>query len=66
MEDFQKKYDHLADKVRRMMSAQKAYFKSDKDIQLLKLAKQLEKEIDEIVNPKPQQQGSLPFEFLAQ
>lgn len=65
MEDFKLKYEHLADKVRKMLAAQKAYFKSGKDVQLLKVAKQLEKEINEIVNPKPQQQGSLPFEYLA-
>ncbi|HEX7906247.1 MAG TPA: hypothetical protein VF487_20375 [Chitinophagaceae bacterium] len=58
---YQKKYDHLADKVRKMMAAQKAYFKSNKDIQLLKLSKAIEKEVDEIVNPKPVSQAQLDF-----
>jgi len=62
-DNYQLQYMHLVDKVRKMMAAQKAYFKSNKDIQLLKVSKQLEKEVDDIINPKSTAQSS--FEFLA-
>lgn len=61
--DYQLKYMHLCDKVRKMLAAQKAYFRSNKDVQLLKVSKALESEVDAIVNPKPQTQAE--FEFLA-
>jgi hypothetical protein len=64
-QELQLRYDHLSDKVRKMLAAQKAYFKSNKDIQLLKVSKALESEVNEIVNPKEKQQQSL-FEYLAQ
>lgn len=63
--DFKKKHDYLADKVRKMLAAQKAYFKSNKDFQLLKVSKALEKEVDDLVNPKPPEAPTLfSEEFL--
>ena len=60
--DFQKAYESLAGKVRLMIETQRAYFKSNKDIQLLKKAKAMESEVYKEVNPvadqkKPQQTG---------
>lgn len=63
-EEIQARYNHLADKARKMLTAQRAYFKSNKDFQLLKIAKSLEKEVDELINPTQKQQQDL-FEFLA-
>lgn len=63
--DYKLKHDHLAKKVKEMLAAQKAYFKSNKDFQLLKVSKALEKEVDELVNPKPPQAPTLfSEEFL--
>jgi len=59
--ELQRRHDFLVDKVRKMLAAQKAYFKSNKDIQLLKISKALEKEVDDIVNPKPVSQAQLDF-----
>lgn len=64
-EELQLKYNHLSDKVRKMLAAQKAYFKSNKDIQLLKIAKALEAEVNDIINPQQKQQQNL-FDYLAQ
>jgi hypothetical protein len=63
-EDFQLRYMKLADLVRNMLAAQKAYFRSNKDMQLLKKSKALEAEVDAIVNPKPAAQST--FDWLAQ
>lgn len=54
-------YKHLSNKVRDMLSIQRAYFKSGKDVQLLRKSKAIEKEVDDIVNPKPVAQGSMDF-----
>ncbi len=65
MENAELKYNKLAEKVRTMLAAQKAYFRSNKDFQLLKVSKEIEKEVDEMVNPKPQtQQSFFSDEFL--
>lgn len=55
----QKKYEALVEKVRQMRSYQQAYFRS-RDHNDLKRSKALEKEVDNIINPKPEQnrQGS--------
>ena len=63
-EDYKWRYEYLANKVRRMLEVQKMYYKSKKDIQLLKLAKALEKEITEIINPEQKQQQAY-LDFLA-
>ena len=63
-QELQIKHDNLVDKVKKMLAAQRAYFKSNKDIQLLKVSKALEREVDDIVNPKQKEQQSL-FEYLA-
>jgi hypothetical protein len=63
-EDYKLRYLKLAEKVRQMLAAQKAYFKSGKDYQMLMASKKLEKEVDEIVNPKPSSQATI--DWLAQ
>lgn len=63
-EDYKWRYEYLANKVRRMLEVQKMYYKSKKDIQLLKLTKALEKEINEIINPEQKQQQAY-LDFLA-
>lgn len=64
MEDFKVKYEILAKKVTDMLDTQQAYFKSNKDIQLLKKSKALEADVRAFINPKTSEQTSL-FEFLA-
>lgn len=59
--DYKVKYEKLAGLVKQMLAAQKAYFRSNKDFQLLKKSKALEKEVDEIVNPKPMTQATLDW-----
>lgn len=63
--DYQKKYEHLAGKVRDMLAAQKAYFKSNKDFHLLKKSKAIEKEVDDIVNPKTNPVSQATIDWLA-
>lgn len=63
--EYEKKYYKLKDLVTKMLDAQQAYFKSNKDIQLLKKSKAIEQEVRELINPKQQAQSTLPFEFLA-
>lgn len=41
-EELQRKYEHLKKKVGEMLDCQQAYFKSNKDFQLLKKSKGLE------------------------
>lgn len=65
-EELQRKYEHLKKKVGEMLDCQQAYFKSNKDFQLLKKSKGLEKEVRELINPKQTNQTELSFEFLAQ
>lgn len=60
-QEAQLKYLQLADKVRKMLAAQKAYFRSNKDFQLLKVSKALETEVNDIVNPKPSSQASIEW-----
>lgn len=63
MDDAEIKYNKLADKVRAMLAAQKAYFKSGKDFQKLRVSKAIEAEVDAMVNPKtpPVSQGTLEW-----
>lgn len=65
MEYSEIKYLKLSEKVRQMLAAQKAYFKSNKDFQLLKVSKAIEKEVDDMVNPKENRSQQASFEFLA-
>lgn len=58
-------YMHLKDKVKKLLAAQQEYFKSKGDKQKLMIAKNLEKEVSEMVDPKPKAQQSL-FEWLGQ
>lgn len=60
-EDQEIKYNRLADKVRKMLAAQQAYFKSNKDIRLLKISKAIEAEVNEMVNPKPVSQTTIDW-----
>lgn len=53
------KYLKLKDKVRKMIAAQKDYFRSNHDKQKLMIAKNLEKEVIEMVDPKPKAQKEL-------
>jgi len=64
--DAEERYNRLAEKVRQMLEAQRMYFKSNKDFQLLKKSKAIEAEVDAMVNNKQKQaeQQSL-FEHLA-
>lgn len=55
----------LKAKVRDMLSAQQAYFKSGKDIQLLKVSKAIESEVKEMVSDKPNKVSQATMEFLA-
>jgi hypothetical protein len=64
MEDFKVKYEILVKKITDLLDTQQAYFKSNKDIQLLKKAKALEADVKKFINPKLSEQTSL-FEFLA-
>ena len=61
---FKVKHKHFTNKVKEMMDCQQAYFKSNKDFQLLKKSKMLEAEIRDIINPKPVKQQT--FDWLAQ
>lgn len=58
--ELEKKYNHLVTKVRVMLDAQKAYFKT-RDMQKLKQAKALEKEVDELINPPPIRQADIDW-----
>lgn len=63
-EDYKWRYEFLANKVRKLLEAQKMYYKSKKDIQLLKISKALEKEVTDIINPEQKQQQAY-LDFLA-
>lgn len=63
--DYEHEYLKLRAKVREMLAAQKAYFKSRKDFQLLKKSKAIEKEVDDLVNPKNNEATQATFEWLA-
>lgn len=63
------KYNHLADKVRKMMKSQEDYLSSgrsgQRDIRKLMIFKSLQKEVNELLNPKPKPQARLfDDEFL--
>ena len=62
-EDYQKRYYHLCDLVRKMMTAQKAAFKGDR--QKHAIAKNYERKVDALINPSKE---SLQFklDWLAQ
>ena len=55
------RYMKLKDKVRKMLEAQKAYFRSNHDKQKLMIAKSLEKEVTELVDPKPKAQAEIDW-----
>ena len=60
-------YMRFKDKVRKMLEAQATYFRSGKDKQKLMIAKTLEKQVKEMLDPpepKKEQQQSL-FDWLA-
>jgi len=59
--ELKRRYDYLVDLTRKLLAAQKAYFKSNKDHQLLMKSKAIERELDEFVNPKPVSQAQLDF-----
>jgi hypothetical protein len=59
--ELQRRHDYLIDLTRKLLAAQRAYFKSNKDQQLLMKSKAIEKELDEFVNPKPVTQAQLDF-----
>jgi hypothetical protein len=62
--NYQKLYTTLKEGVSKMRLYQQAFFKS-RDPADLRRAKALEKEVDEMIHPKPQQQQSLfTDEFL--
>lgn len=61
-EDFKLKYVRLAEKVKLMMATQKEYFKT-RHPNVLSKSKALEKEVDEMINPKPSNQAM--FDWLA-
>lgn len=52
--------------VRDMIDAQQAYFKSNKDYQLLKVSKAIESEVKELVNPKPKKISQATIDWLGQ
>lgn len=64
--DYKKKYEHLESMVRDMIDAQQAYFKSNKDYQLLKVSKAIEAEVKELVNPKPKKISQATIDWLGQ
>lgn len=55
----------LKDKVRKLLSAQKEYYRT-KDKQKLMIAKSYEKEVAEIIDPPVKAQQSLFNDWLAQ
>lgn len=59
-------YMKLKDKVKKMLAAQKEYFRSKGDKQKLIIAKNLEKEVSEMVDPQPKAQQSLFNDWLGQ
>ena len=61
-EDFKLKYVRLAEKVKLLLITQEDYFKR-KNIGALHKSKALEKEIKEMINPKPSNQAM--FDWLA-
>lgn len=65
LDEMKLKYKKLKDKAAEVLDCQQAYFRSRKDYQLLKKSKALEAELLEMINPKPNPQGSLSFEYLA-
>ena len=62
-EDFKIKYMRLSEKVKVMIATQKEYFRTKK-LSTLHKCKALEKEVDEMINPKPSSQAKI--EWLAQ
>lgn len=58
-------YNFLFEKVKKMLDAQQAYFKSNKDIQLLKVSKAIEKEVKDFIQPKQQQVSQGTIDWLA-
>lgn len=64
MEDYKLKYEHLCKMVLGMLDMQQLYFKT-KDYQVLAKSKAMEKELREIITPKPVKQTSFfTEEFL--
>ena len=56
------RYNRFKSLVKTMLDAQQDYFKRGKDIQKLRKSKAIEKEVRDIVDPKPvDNQGMLEF-----
>lgn len=65
VQELEIKYMQLKDKVKKMLSAQKEFYKSKGDKQKLIIAKRIEKEVTELIDPEIKPQQSL-FDWLAQ
>lgn len=66
--ELQNKYDQLVDKVKLMLETQQQYFKSGKDINILRKSKAIEAQVKKMVYPEPakkEQQQEL-FNWLGQ
>jgi len=59
-EEIELRYIKLKDKVKKLLDAQKEYFRT-RDGQKLIIAKSLEKEVSEMVNPKPKSQAEIDW-----
>lgn len=66
MVDYKKKYELLESKIKAVLSAQEAYFKSNKDNNLLKVWKGREADLKEFMNPKQKKVSQALIEWLAQ
>lgn len=67
--ELQNKYDQLVAKVKLMLETQQQYFRSGKDINILRKSKAIESEVRKMVNRvevKQQQQQNLFNEWLGQ
>jgi len=60
-QELQLKYNKLVEKVRMMLEAQQAYFKSNKNYFLLKTSKAIESEVNAMINPKPSSQTEIDW-----
>ncbi len=60
-QELQLRHEYLVRKVKEMLEAQQAYFKSGKDFQLLKKSKAIEKEVRDIVFPKQVSQSEIDW-----
>ncbi len=63
MEDFQKKYEHLVDRVRVMRGCQREYFKYRAKVDLER-SKRLEREVDGLIEEEVKRQKSKQQEIF--